>query len=580
MKSDQTRLTHPERISSYFKQQLPTLTIVTISGLLYNVGMVLGPLYEGYMAQCLYEIISGTATYESMVKLAITYIIVILFIQGMRYIKRFYVRRFANNINRSIKHILYNSLAHKSKAELANESAGSLMTKAISDVDACTEGMRKFTTEVFDTGVVMIAYLSLLFHYDWRLALISGLFPPIAYFLAERLKKPVTRSAATYKQATAQLNDVTLDNVNNLSTYRLFGQADYLGQRYQKQLTSYEHKAVKAGIWETAMPPVYLIISLAGIIPIIWFGARNVLHLGWALWDIAAFSTFLSCFTKLATKASKAAKLFNAVQKAQVSWKRIKPLMVVPVIDTKLESLPIDQIQAQKVSFNYPDGPIIIHDFNLTAQSGTVVGVTGPVACGKSTLGRVFLNEYPYQGSLTINGIEVNTLTNPQLSQYLSYQGHDCELLNDTIAANIQLGEDFDVTPYLQAVCLNEEVDAMEQGSETIIGPSGSRLSGGQQARLALARILAHPKPLLILDDPFAAVDRQTEIIIWNNLQPFIQDKVVILISHRLYLFPTFTQVVWIQKGLPVVTTHEKLLKTNEAYARLYDMQVQGGDHQ
>jgi ATP-binding cassette subfamily B protein len=272
--------------------------------------------------------------------------------------------------------------------------------------------------------------------------------------------------------------------------------------------------------------------------------------------------------------------LFNAVQKAQVSWKRIKPLMVVPVIDTKLESLPIDQIQAQKVSFNYPDGPIIIHDFNLTAQSGTVVGVTGPVACGKSTLGRVFLNEYPYQGSLTINGIEVNTLTNPQLSQYLSYQGHDCELLNDTIAANIQLGEDFDVTPYLQAVCLNEEVDAMEQGSETIIGPSGSRLSGGQQARLALARILAHPKPLLILDDPFAAVDRQTEIIIWNNLQPFIQDKVVILISHRLYLFPTFTQVVWIQKGLPVVTTHEKLLKTNEAYARLYDMQVQGGDHQ
>ena len=125
---------------------------MTVSGLIYNLGLLAGPWFEGKMAGCLVDILGGRAGFPDMGKLVAAYVIAIAVVQSSRYIKRFYVRRFANNVNRRMKHVLYDSLVHKSRAELEEEGAGNVMTKAILDVDDCAEGMRKFTTEIFDTG--------------------------------------------------------------------------------------------------------------------------------------------------------------------------------------------------------------------------------------------------------------------------------------------------------------------------------------------------------------------------------------------------------------------------------------------
>lgn len=107
-----------------------------------------------------------------MLILVLSYVAVIVIVQSSRYIKRFYVRRFANNVNRRMKEILYGSLVRKSRASLKEEGEGNVITKAILDVDDCVEGMRKFTTEIFDTGVALAAYAGMLLWYDWRLALL------------------------------------------------------------------------------------------------------------------------------------------------------------------------------------------------------------------------------------------------------------------------------------------------------------------------------------------------------------------------------------------------------------------------
>lgn len=123
-----------------------------------------------------------------MAMLVLAYIVVTLAVQAARFIKRFYVRRFANNINRRMKGILYANLVRQSRAALEKEGAGELMTKAISDVDDCVEGMRKFTTEIFDTGVALVGYAVMLLVYDWRLALLSLLFTPFSYMCAAWMK--------------------------------------------------------------------------------------------------------------------------------------------------------------------------------------------------------------------------------------------------------------------------------------------------------------------------------------------------------------------------------------------------------
>ena len=180
IKQKRGRAFQPDSIAAYFRLEWLPLTLITLSGLAYNVGLLAGPWFEGRLAQCLADILGGRETAAAMTALAAGYILVTLLVQAARFIKRFYVRRFANNINRRMKGVLYANLVRQSRGALEKQGAGELMTKAISDVDDCAEGIRKFTTEVFDTGVALAGYIVMLFAYDWRLALLCMIFPPIS----------------------------------------------------------------------------------------------------------------------------------------------------------------------------------------------------------------------------------------------------------------------------------------------------------------------------------------------------------------------------------------------------------------
>ena len=570
----------PDRIGSYFRMEWLPLAFVTLSGLIYNVGLLAGPWFEGRLAQCLADILGGRQAGSAMTVLVLAYVGVTLSVQAARFVKRFYVRRFANDINRRMKGVLYANLVRQSRSTLENEGAGELMTKAISDVDDCAEGMRKFTTELFDTGVALVGCVVMLLVYDWRLALLCLIFPPVSCICAEKMKKTVQRAGSAYKKFAATLNAATLDRAKNAVTYRVYGCEDVRERRYEDTLHAYETAAVRANVWQSALPPLYLAVSNLSVLFILYFGARNVLGTGWRAWDIAAFTTFLSCFMKMSIKSSKAAKLFNAVQRAEVSWKRIKPLMKQPEPLAPLAVSSAQEVKLRDVSFTYDGGKPIFEGLSLSARPGDIIGVTGPVACGKSTLGRVFLCERPYGGSVTAGSRELSSLAPREIAAVVGYLGHDPELWNDTVRANVLCGDGGDAMEYLKLTALDEEVRAMEQGLDTVVGSSGVRLSGGQAQRLALARTLAHPRPILVLDDPFSALDRATEDAVFAALRAYARDKVVFLISHRLYHFPEMQKIVFMEDGKTMTGTHEELLAQSAAYRALYESQMGGNQHE
>ena len=580
IKQKRGRAFQPDSIAAYFRLEWLPLTLITLSGLAYNVGLLAGPWFEGRLAQCLADILGGNETAAAMTALATGYILVTLLVQAARFIKRFYVRRFANNINRRMKGVLYANLVRQSRGALEKQGVGELMTKAISDVDDCAEGIRKFTTEVFDTGVALAGYIVMLFAYDRHLALLCMIFPPISYICAEKMKKPVQRAGAAYKKAAAALSAATLDRAKNAVTYRVYGCEDAQEARYEAALDGYEQAAVRANVWQAALPPLYLAASNLSVLFILWFGAKNVLGTGWRAWDIAAFTTFLSCFMKTAVKSSKAAKLFNAVQRAEVSWKRIKPMMKTPRALEPLAVPAAQRVEVSGLSFCYDGGAPIFEGVSFSAQPGDIIGVTGPVACGKSTLGRVFLGERPYGGSVRIGGRELSGLSPREAASTVGYLGHDPELWNDTVEENVLCGEAGDAMRFLALTALDGEVRAMEQGLQTVVGSGGVRLSGGQAQRLALARTLAHPRPVLVLDDPFSALDRRTEDEVFARLKACAQDRIVILISHRLYHFPELRQIVFMQGGKADVGTHEALCASVPAYRALYESQTGGAAHE
>lgn len=572
---------HPDRIRSYFKAEIPVLIVVTISGLIYNVGMLAGPYFEGRLAQCLYDIIRGKAVLRDMGVLAAAYVAVIFLVQLMRAVKRFGVRRFANNVSRSMRRCLYNSLVHASQKELAEEGLGQLLTKAIADVDSCVEGMRKFTTEIFDTGVVMVAYIGMLVYYDWRLAILSCIFSPAAYFAADRLKKTVTAANAAYKKSAASLSGQTMDRIGNALTYRVYGREENRDEKYEEALADYEKKSAAANLFEGSMTPLYDAIAMFGAVMVIYFGARNVNGTGWTPWNIAAFTTFLACFTKLAVKASHAAKLFNAVQKASVSWHRIQPLMKDPVKDTPdAADAPVEKtsLAFRHVSCGY-DGADYLRDLNFTVRPGEIVGVTGEIASGKSLLGKVLIGEAPYKGMILVGGKDFRTLTEEEKRSLITWMGHDPELLNLSIAENVSLGSPVDTGFFLKMTAMDADLEAMQRTEHGKAGEAGTMLSGGQQERVALARTLAHARSVLILDDPFAAVDKTTETKILQSIREYCGDRTILILSHRLWHFPEFNHVLYLHDGTGTFLPHEKMLEQEPGYRTLFREQMKGGDY-
>ena len=394
------------------------------------------------------------------------------------------------------------------------------------------------------------------------------------------MKSNVQRTGAAYKEQTGFLSAATLDRASNAVTYRVYGCEEERQEAYEENLTAYEKSAVRANIWGTAFPPLYRILSMTGVLFILYYGSRNVLGTGWKVWDVAAFTTFLACFSKLAVKSSRAAKLFNAVHKAQVSWKRIKPLMKEETYDDQVKQQTSGILEVSGVSFAYPGGEKVYEDFNLLASPGQIIGVTGAVACGKSTLGKTFLCEYPYMGRIRFHGKELSEMTKAERDGMVGYLGHDPELFNDSIRNNVLLGTDTEPEKYLKAVCFDGEVAQMENGLDTVVGNGGIRLSGGQAQRLALARTLCHKRPILVLDDPFSALDRKTEMEVFAHLRKLASDSIVLLLSHRLYLFPEMDQVVWMEDGKVTAGTHAQILAKFPEYARLYEAQADSAQTQ
>lgn len=562
-------LQKPYKIKNYWIKEKKSIALLTIFGVLYNVGMIARPIYQGKLIDALIY----KENIYNLLQLSFIFIFTISIVQFFRYLKRYYVRQFANRTTATMRFMLYNTILHKKEKELLSENMGSIMTKAISDVDVCVEGMRKSTTEIFDTGVLLITYLITLLRYDIKITLYGCLFIPIAVLIAEKLKKVIFKYTRQYREKVSYISDITYDRIDNAILYRLYGRESDNKKIYEEELNDFERKAIIANIWENAMQPIYNVISMAGIVFVI-------IMIGMKVYDgsftIGIFSTYISIFSIMAAKASRIARLFNTIQKSSVSWKRIKPYLkeyseIDESINIKFEET---NLIVKKLNFSYTNENYIINNLNFKGKTGDIIGVTGPIGCGKSTLGKLFLGEYPYEGNLIIDNKELRDYSQYERSNIISYLGHNPHLISDTIYNNITLGDEGDISHVLKMVCFDEDLKSMEDGINTLVGNGGVRLSGGQQARIALARTLYHKNKILILDDPFSAVDMSTEKTIIDNLKNHYNDTLILLISHRLAIFQYLNQIIFMKEDKSLeYGSHDELLNNCKLYNELFRLQ-------
>lgn len=579
MKKDNIKIVdNSHRIISYFKSQIFILILIFITGVIYNFGMLASPYFEGILIDSL-----NTSTYSEILRIVLIFVIAIFLTQIFRSLKRYFVRLFANKLESSMKLNIYNNILNSNVIDIEKENIGTLLTRCQSDCVQAVDGMRKFTTEIFDTVFLFIFYIIYLMFYDVKITLFALIPVALGILFGFSMRKLMYITNMEAKKINSQLSSETYSLIDHALMFRIYSCDKRNLSHYDETLSVYQRKNIKADLIATMVAPISNLIALIGMIPIIIIGIDNVINstsltvsIPYILtgdWTIGVFSTYITTFILLATKTSHTSKLFSIVEKGQAAWKRIqpyiKPYKEYPVKEVKIN----DELSFNNYSINI-DNQSIVNDFSFVAKKGEIIAITGKVASGKSAIGKTFIHKLDYDGSLNLFGKEVKDYSLGEIKGTITYMGHRSELFTSTIKENIAFDEEKDVNKYLKMVSFTKDLESMSEKENTVVGTEGVKLSGGQQERIALARSLYHKKSLIILDDPFASVDIKTEHEIMTHLKEVSENAIILFISHRLSYFPNCDKVLVINDDKTISSgTHEELLKNNETYKQLNKLQ-------
>lgn len=571
-------LKNPNKQISYWTAQKGLCFIIFLTGILYNFGMLVTPTFEGILIDALG---SKDSTFQQILFLSLLFVGIISAVQIARLFKRYTVRRFANNSTYLMRKTLYNNILNESYFDLEKEDVGKVLTRMQSDCFQTVEGMRKLTTEIFDTVFLFLFYFIYLFLYDALLTAIVSIPIFLGIFFAFFMRKKIFNASSEAKKVNSSVSSQTYSLLDNAFLYRLYGRDTENLKEYDKILKKLEKKNVRSELLTNMTLPLSNIIALLGLIPILFIGTGYIIQQKEFLalpflqthWTVGSFTTYVSIYLLLSSKASHTAKLFSSVEKGFSSWKRIKPY-IKPYQEFKdAKALNGDSLIIKDLEIDVQDKKLI-SSVNLKAKKGQIIAVTGKVASGKSVLGKIFLQEIPYKGSVMLFGKELRDFSFEEIKGNIVYMGHDSQLLTKTIKDNIAYGEEKDVLPYLNMVSFNEDLKEMPLREDTMVGNEGVKLSGGQQQRISLARTLYHKKNLIILDDPFSSVDQKTEEEIIPNLKKQAKDSIVFFISHRLSFFKDCDIVCVINDDKSVsIGNHLTLAKENKTYQELLSLQ-------
>lgn len=556
----------PNKVSYYIKKEIIVVLVATFFGISFN-------LSDAYSAIALGKVIDSVdpdngLTLHKIHMILLYYALLILFVNITRFGKRYFVRLFSHRVEKRMRKLLYNHLMSMTIVDFEKENMGNLMSRCIGDVSITTDGYRKVMMETYDTGIRLAFILTMLYIYSWKITTVIVLICPIVIIIAISLKKLIHKYSSEARAYSSYMNNSTYDLIDNSILYRTYGSIDNEIRNYNLELDELKKKEIKANFFENALEPLYKIFVMLALFYIMLMGARNVNS---GIWTTGLFVSYLALSIEIFRKVSRTSILINMVEKASISFERLKPYLVIDEMVDDSRKFEVGNLEVNNLNIRVGATPLI-NNLTFDAKPGEIVGITGRVGSGKSTLGLALTALYPYNGSIKLNGVELRDLNNKEKSKIISYLGHNPYLISDTITNNISFGHG-DINDVLADVAFTKDLELMSNGYNTTIGNHGVRLSGGQGQRIALARALYKKNNLIILDDPFSASDFYTEEEIIKNIKSNYKNSIIILFSHRLRIFPLVDKVICLDGGKYNIGSHDELYRKSSLYKEIFDEQ-------
>jgi ABC-type multidrug transport system fused ATPase/permease subunit len=578
----------PLSLKSYLRKYRKQFIIQAIAGILYNTVIVAGPILLGITldaAGSLEKYGVNRENIRNLILYCLLFVGVTIFFQYARYIKRWYLRDMSNRIACDMRAGILSRTLGRTMEQLDRESVGDLMSRTVGDVDQVVSTMQSTINEAWDTWLLMLSYYVVLLYYDPVITLVCSIPIPIAIYAAEAVRHPLYRFSTNSRKAASIVSSHLQKTLNGITTLRLFGREEIENERLKEYSKDQMRWSIKTSLLQTGMMPVYSTLASLGIIGVIGLGGNRVINGAWSLGD---FTAFLTMFIAMSTRTWVAARVFNQFHAAKASWDRIKEkLNSADFIEEAAVTFENEQtndvdIIIEGMDFKYTNSiQDILNNIGFTAKKGAIIGITGPVGSGKSALATVLTGLYPYKGSIKIFGEELREINREQRKAMIAYSGQDSFLFSSTIEENITFGrldkysaEYERLQKILYTTALSDDMELFSNGIQTIVGEKGIRVSGGQKQRISIARALYADTPIIILDDPFSAVDIGTEQRMIARMRQELKGKTIFLFSHRLEVFKDIDQILVLDQGKLVEQgNHHELMEQDGIYQKIFNAQ-------
>jgi subfamily B ATP-binding cassette protein MsbA len=499
------------------------------------------------------------------------------------YVDNYYTESLGQWVANDLRLRVFAHLERLSLSFFDSHESANILSTLTDDVETIEGFASSSTLSLLVDLLTIVGMCGVMLWLNFDFALIAFAVAPFLLLFVTRFRGAIKKATHEVRRRESDILKVMQEALDCMRAVKAFGRQDF----EQARLADAGSKSVAAAlsarrIKSMISPAIAVVVSLCTAF-VLWRGTELILA---RAMTVGALTVFLAYLGKFFKPVQDLGKMTNAIAQTTVSIERIRALLEVDeVIPDPVNPRPLTDVRGaiafDDVSFAYEPGVPVLKSVSFSIEPGQFVGIVGATGGGKSTIINLIPRFYDTtSGCVLLDGHDVREYSLRELRAHVGFVQQDCTLLPGSIAENIAFGRQGSTIDEIVAAAkvanAHDFIVAMPHGYETQVGERGFKLSGGQRQRISIARALLKDAPILMLDEPTAALDTESELLVIEALEKLMKGRTVITIAHRLSTIRDADTIVVLKAGAVAERgTHDQLMALDGFYAKLHRIQYE-----